>query len=1078
MSGIDLPPAERPAEFGAPSILSLSNPPLTIHLLGNLRLEGVRGVESAGFENRHHVRAALALVASSRRGVVRDELMEILWPQSNAAAARNRLYHTVHLARQSLAALAWDDEWVAVRQGHVVLDERVWCDAQQLEATAECSDAELTDQQLHNAMPLCFGDWMPDLDIGAVGDSLRARVRTWQGLLLRKAVTRHAVQGDTPAQRALLQSLLRIEPTDEWAYRELMRLDLAAGRRHAVLRTFETVGRELSEQLGLKPTAETCAIASTASAELQSKPLSGAGGFEPGTPSLVGREPLILELVSAMAQQAGVWNLTGLSGIGKTTLACEVARRVAPSMADGVCIVNLGSLGPNESTAAACVRALGLVAAPQQEQRTDLDLLLQALTSRQMILLLDDLDAAADAQELLLHLPKTSALSARVMVTTRTRISIAHATVVPVKPLQTPELGMSLGQAMQSASFALFQMRCPVMNTEQHFDRWRHDAVELVRRLDGLPLAIELAAARTATMTPGEILVQIERTLSPLAEVPAGSGGRSSSRHRSLQASLDWSVHLLSEAARSAYGAIAIFPGHFSPHDVRSLMATVGLDAALTDVLLQELVSAGLLAKEPTHGRLYMLHLPRAHAKSQAQSRGQWPAVVAARLEEVCRVLQTCPLDYESPKYTAHLQRVIEIEADATALLEHARTHEPERFVRMLVTLCEAWGVRGTSSSVLRWAEPAIECARQLGLVEAELWLRLRFLHSMNSSHGPAGREHLHQAMLPLLARVTDKNLACRVALARALTLAQTGHMQHAIDLLMQTLERLDLKVNQPGFWSVYARLLIFRNPPPDIELDLSSLRNRFGGSPLWHMLLEGACQDFRGGEDWIRRYAISEELVSCARALHSPVLVLNSIGYRAACQSGLDETSAALRSLDEAYRLARNAGLTQLAAGVRINLASLCWRILDLDAASHSVNEAAELLEPTGHDEVLRISIAVHRAIILALRGQTTEAVQAFCTVPDELLPHLSDDLLIYGAEACALLAPPLGFDEAGAELVGLLRKLDARSDFIPAIRRFRDERFGPFGPDEPLEPEAVNAVRMRLRLCLQEMRNRMTAI
>jgi DNA-binding SARP family transcriptional activator len=118
--------------------------PLSVRLLGGLRLAGVREGDATGYESRHHVRAVLALAGSSSHGMLRDEMVELLWPNSRAEAARNRLYHTVHLARQALAVFAWDDEWLVVRNGRVLFDERVWCDVHELERAVETGVATPT----------------------------------------------------------------------------------------------------------------------------------------------------------------------------------------------------------------------------------------------------------------------------------------------------------------------------------------------------------------------------------------------------------------------------------------------------------------------------------------------------------------------------------------------------------------------------------------------------------------------------------------------------------------------------------------------------------------------------------------------------------------------------------------------------------------------------------------------------------------------------------------------------------------------------------------------------------------------
>ena len=110
--------------------------PASLHLLGKLRITGQRPASGQRLEERYHVQALLALIGPSFSGVPRDELIDALWPNHGQAAGRSRLYHTLHLARKAVASVCWDENWVSLRSGRVVLDERVWCDARVLTAAA------------------------------------------------------------------------------------------------------------------------------------------------------------------------------------------------------------------------------------------------------------------------------------------------------------------------------------------------------------------------------------------------------------------------------------------------------------------------------------------------------------------------------------------------------------------------------------------------------------------------------------------------------------------------------------------------------------------------------------------------------------------------------------------------------------------------------------------------------------------------------------------------------------------------------------------------------------------------------
>ena len=1029
--------------------------PLSVRLLGGLRLAGVREGDATGYESRHHVRAVLALAGSSAHGVPRDEMVELLWPNSPAAAARNRLYHTVHLARQALAVFAWDDEWLVVRNGRVLLDERVWCDVHELERAVEAGVADLGADKLHAALTHCHSDWVPGLEIGPAGEAVRVRVRAFQATLLREAVARHAPQGDTPAQRDLLQNLIRVQPTDEWAYRELMRLDLGAGRRHAVLRTFELVSRALTIQLGLRPTAETCAVAALASAELQGP--AGRVAPEPGAAlfSTVGREPLIQDLVAQLGGSSGLWNLTGLSGIGKTCVVREVVRRLAPTLAGGVHVVSMGDMAPGTSAVAACARAIGLASSGQGDE---LEPLVRALELRQMLLFIDDADAASDLPRLLAGLPFGS-MQARVLVTSRAPVEQRSAIHVVVPALTLPPRGASRSQAGQCAAFALFQLRCPVASREQDSDAWQRDAVELVRRLDGLPLAIELAALRTTTMTPGEILAQIERGSRPLGDGPSGLP----SRHRSLQASLDWSVQLLGPAARNAYGAASVFPGGFGRADLAPLMTAVGLAAGAAGAALDELAAAGLLVREPEGVRLRMLHLPRAHARAQAVDRGQWPALLTARLNEVCRQLEENSLEFESPTYTARLQRVIELEEDAMALLEHARENDPERFVRMLVPLCESWGMRGFNSMVLQWAEPAVESACGLCLVDAELALRFAMTKSLGAQDSDASAERNSQTLMPLVARTSNAVLRARVLVLRSGVLDLRGRELESLELLQRALTDWHIEPETAGFWTIYSRLALIKAVPPDVGFDLDALRIRFDGSALWPFMLR--CVVLNNTEiGWAHRHKFGGELVACGKRMRATPWVRIGLQSQAEACMGLGNMAGARSAYEEAVLLMREAGSRRDAANGLMKLAELHWRLLEFDAAALHLTEAAGLLVSGQHDALV-VDIPLQRSIVFALRGDAPAATNSMLGVPIEQIAHVADAALFAWAEAGAVLALLLGHGALAAELGELLRQLDVEGESYPINRRFRDQRIGSAGSLIVSEPAQRQELRSLLR-------------
>jgi predicted ATPase/DNA-binding SARP family transcriptional activator len=1031
-----------------------------MRLLGGLQLgaaaDGATGdVRWLGGESRHHVQAVLALAGSTQHGVLRDEVVELLWPQSSVAAGRNRLYHTVYLARQALAAVASDAEWIVVRQSRVLLDERVWCDVHELERAGRTHLATLQDEALHATLALCQGDWMPGLDLGPTGQAIRSGVRQVQSALLREAVRRLRQQGDTPALRAHLDHLLRLEPTDEPAHRELMQIDLAAGRHHAVLRTFEKISGELAVQLGLKPAPQTRSLAEQASDAL-ARPLADMMQGSP-TQNLVGREPLIQSLTQQMRERAGVWNLTGLSGVGKSALARSVAKRLESVLTEGVVWVRLGDLAPHDCAASACVRALSL---GSNDAGSDLQHLARVLQNRPMLLVLDDLDTVSDASALLAAIQ--GPLQARLIVTSRSALPVPGSTEVPVTALVTPNANDSLEQAQRCAGFVLFMMRCTVSGAEVHNPGWQRDAVRLLQRLDGLPLAIELAAARSASMTPGEIVKQLERSLNPLADGPHDL----QARHRSMQSSLDWSVRLLSDASRLAYAAVAIFQGSFLRSDAATLAPAVGLTAAALDRGIDELLAAGLLSvtAECDEGqRLRMLHLPRAHARVLAATQGLRDALLAARLNAICTAFAQHRLDFEAPECAAGLTVVMSLEEDAVALLDHAQSHDPPRFVQLCTALCESWSQRNLAGVVQRWAPLAVNSAQALGDDRQHLLLHLLLTLAWRRAGLPIQAEQHSRALMALAARVDNKALVARAMLVRAMALGGVGEERAANVLIRQTLKTLQLQPHEEGYWTL-AKQLPERFYGSSFASELDACRLRLKGSQLWPLFLGSACSHRSVHDDWAVLLELADEIVQIGHDTGWPSCLMGGLWHRAACLVGQDRLQLAMATYQEHLLLALKAGWGNGASIARNLLCMLHMRLGNLDSARTFLDGGPDWTVPEDfHASALRGPLS--HATILVLEGRLAQATQCTQQLPVDWLLQAQDEDLIAWAELGALLAVQLGWQPAAQQLASDLRRLDGPDDHLPVIRRFRDHHFGPGLPLEDRDGEALESVRTRLR-------------
>ena len=246
--------------------------------------------------------------------------------------------------------------------------------------------------------------------------------------------------------------------------------------------------------------------------------------------------------------------LTGTGGAGKTRLALEAAVALLAAFRDGVFFVDLSSVADPHLVASAVAQVFGL-----QETGADsvLEIVKRFLRSRQMLLVLDNVEhvlpAAADVVDLIDSCP-----SLKVLATSRQQPHLQLERDVPVHPLAVPDLRRPQAAAAlgECSSLALFVQRARAAQPDFTLDEDNARSVaEICVRLDGLPLAIELVAARMKVLTPGAILARLDRQLMLL------SSGDFLGRHRTLEATIDWSYELLTPGEQALFRRLATFAG-------------------------------------------------------------------------------------------------------------------------------------------------------------------------------------------------------------------------------------------------------------------------------------------------------------------------------------------------------------------------------------------------------------------------------------------------------------------------------------------------------------------------------------
>src|SRR5580692_6883035 len=331
--------------------------------------------------------------------------------------------------------------------------------------------------------------------------------------------------------------------------------------------------------------------------------------FPPLITRLVGRAAaaqFVRDLVSAYR----VVTLTGPGGIGKTSLAIKAVRYLLSDFEDGGWLVELASLSDPGLVASTVAATLGLKIAGEISAES----VARAVGGRHLLLVLDNcehvIDAVANLAETFTRLcPRTT-----IVATSREILRIDGESVYRVPPLDVPAVGQAAPDAiMQYSAVELFVARTKALNAG--FSPQAEDLASIAticRRLDGIPLAIEFAAARAVVLSVQGVAAGLRDRFALL------TAGRRTAlpRQRTLRATLDWSYELLPETERRLLRRLSVFAGGFTVDSAAAVTADAGLDTAIVTDCIANLVTKSLIALDPTPGvtRWYLLETIRAYA--------------------------------------------------------------------------------------------------------------------------------------------------------------------------------------------------------------------------------------------------------------------------------------------------------------------------------------------------------------------------------------------------------------------------------------------------------------------------------
>jgi predicted ATPase/DNA-binding SARP family transcriptional activator len=443
-----------------------------------------------------------------------------------------------------------------------------------------------------------------------------------------EALAKLALDAAAPTAAVVyLERLLAVDPLQESATRLLMQAHAGQGNYALMVQTYRQLRLRLRSDLNTDPDPETVALYSRlrAAARSQSQrevtaaaPASSPAAAPPlpasppmhslprSTDPLIGREQ-DLEEVIALLSSARLVTLTGIGGVGKTRLALAAAEATAEEYRDDACLVELADVLHARDAPAALGLALGLKPAADGELQ---EAILNHLRPQQLLLLLDNFEQVVDAAPyvslLLQNCPQVTCL-----VTSRQLLQIRGEHEFGVEPLPPPGQNCTLEELSHCASVQLFLARAQAARADFRLGEANWEAVaEICRRLEGLPLALELTAGLSRGLTPQQLLPRLRDRFRLLTTAQRDL----TARQRSLRGALDWSYELLPEPERTLFTSLSVFAGGFIVEAVEAVCAEEEAFALLLALRDKSLLRATEVGGEM---RYVMLETLRDYAREK-----------------------------------------------------------------------------------------------------------------------------------------------------------------------------------------------------------------------------------------------------------------------------------------------------------------------------------------------------------------------------------------------------------------------------------------------------------------------------
>lgn len=684
----------------------------------------VRGVRLRG------LLARLALSAGRPVGI--DTLVDGLW--GTEAPSANALQSLVSRLRASLPATESSISVQSGPAGYTLTISPESVDALQFEELVRRGRELLTTDPaqarawLTQAERLWRGDALADLrdlPFAAIEADRLEELRLGASEDLAEALV---VSGNAREVTPELEHLSATNPLRERVHELLIRALYADGRQAEALAAYERVRTTLAEELGADPGARLRElhvsvlrgdaldpVASTAVVPA-ARDAGPRNNLRAPMTSFVGRADDVTELARLLSNGTRLVTMVGPGGAGKTRLATETGRSLVEQTGDGIWFVELAPLADAADVAPAILGALGaseyvdslmMGLAPKHfpSSRAATQRLVEVVADRRVLLVLDNCEHLVQEVADLVDSLLAACPRLRVLTTSREPLSIPGEHLHQVGPLGLPPIN-SIDDTYPSVQ--LFVDRARAVRPDFAVTETNRQAIaEICRRLDGMPLAIELAAARLRALTPPQIVERLNDRFRLLT-----SGSRTAlPRHQTLRAVVEWSWDLLDQDEQAVARRLSLFSGGATLEAAERVCCGPGLPPEAVLGVLASLVDKSLVdaAADDRSVRYRMLETVKAYGAEQLTASGEYDAIRGAHSEYFTQLLHQCrPMLHTGEQ----LQWIARLDADHENLLDALRTavdaDDASTALEVVSVLGEYWNMRGRPAEAVTWFEAAL----------------------------------------------------------------------------------------------------------------------------------------------------------------------------------------------------------------------------------------------------------------------------------------------------------------------------------------------------------------------------------